>query len=243
EFGILAEFYARSHMQNMLAPYYSDESSLIEREFLASRQVPLGLYEIYHRATVYPLLRTLPFLLWKLNDSIRNIGGAETSIELDAFTGIDGIEGPDVIRAIQELAQLNRVGAIGVVPSYSESTLVQAADLIAWSFNRVITKQAAKEEDPPFFQVFGPILSTARSLGGTRLGTAAHIPPTTSAATIGIVYSLARLAAARKEPDFVEAVLVDVDEFHRRATSRQAESSGISVLSEKGRRLAEAYQA
>lgn len=243
EFGILTEFYARSHMQDLLIPYYTDAASRMEREFLASKHVPYRLYEDFHRATVYPLLRTLPFLLWKLDHSIKTIGGSDTAVEVDGFTGIDGVEAPDVVRAIQELANLTRVVRMSVVPSYSESPLVQAADLIAWSFNRVLTRQAFDIDDPPFFRVFGPILGKARSLGGTLIRKVAQLPPKTSASTICIVYSLARLAAEKKDADFTEAALVDVDEFHRRAMSQRVESTGISVLSDEGRRMAESHHA
>lgn len=241
EFGILAEFYARSHMQDLLAAYYTDEASRVEREFLASKHVPKSLYEDYHRATVYPLLRTLPFLLWKLDQSIQNIGGGETTVELDGFTGIDGVEAPDVVWAVKNLAKLTRVGPMSVVPNYADSHLVQAADLIGWSFNRVLTLQAAQTDDPPFFRVFSPILGTARSLGGTPIGKAARVPPRTSASTICIVYSLARLAAQKKDAAFTDAALVDVDEFHRRAMSQGPDSTGISALTDEGRRMAESY--
>lgn len=242
EFGLLAEFYARSHMQDLLEPYYSGAISSVERDYLASRQVPKDLYRIYHRATVYPLLRIIPYLFWQLDASIKNIGGKDTSVLIDAFTGTEGVEAPAVLRATQELAELSRVGNMAVVANYADSVLVQAADVVAWSYNRVVTQGLAGNNDKPFLDVFGPILAAGRSLGGTRLHQRVVKPEGTNATTLCIVYSLARGAVAKKWPEFVEANFVDVDEFHERAKAAfNARGFGVPVLTESGQKLAEEY--
>lgn len=245
EFGILTEFYQREQMQDGLEPFYSDPAWEIERRFLMSRLVPKGLYHAFHRATMYPLLRILPIIFWKLNDSVRNIGGGGTSLVIDGFTGTDGVGAADVLKSTRELAGLSLIGEMAVVSSYADSPLVQAADLIAWSYNRVITQEAKGIKDEPFFRVFGPILAAGRSLGGSRIGSQPSAPPETGAKTLCIAYSLARTAAAAKDPDFVETVLVDVDEFHHRALKglEGGVTRGASALTAEGRRMAEEYAA
>lgn len=245
EFGVLGEFYQRTNMQDLLEPYYDPAAPWrAERDYLASREIPKDLYKVYHRATVYPLLRTLPHAFWQLDASVKNIGGKSSRIIVDAFTGIEGVGAPEVLRATQELAQLKRVSEMSVVDAYEDSALVQAADVVAWSYNRLVTQDRAGIKDIPFLEVFWPMLRVGRSLGGTPLSRQVKKPAGTSAETLCIVYSLARAAVAEKWPDFVEEMFVHVDEFHRR--SQEAYTAGgfsVSVLTDEGQKRAEAYAA
>lgn len=244
QFGILAEFYPRAHMQDLLEPFYSDASTRVEHIYLASRLVPKDLYRIYHRATMYPLLRTMPYLFWQLDASVKNIGGKSTSIVMDAFTGTEGVEAPEVLRATQDLAQLTRLDHMAVVDNYADSALVQAADVIAWSYNRVATQGLSGTQDMPFLKVFGPILRAGRSLAGTTLDQRIAKPQGTSSTTLCIVYSLARGAIEKQWPDFVEENFVDVDEFHKRAQAAyDVRGYGISVLTESAKARAQEYAA
>lgn len=250
QFGITTVVLQRSHLQDQLSRYYADPEFDLELAYLRSRHVPRNLFKIYHRASTYPLLRVLQLAFWQLDESLKDVGGTSTSVTIDAFIGTDTIEAPEVIRSIQEFADLSRIDKLTVVDSYADSVLIQAADLVAWTINRLATQGLKEEVDQPFLQVFGPLIDNSRSLGGRRITKAPLMPRSSGASTLCIAYSLARGAAAAVDADFVDEVMVNVETFHARALKAfenmeagKREYFGVSILTEEGQRRAEALAA
>lgn len=242
QFGMYAEFYLRKDFQDGFSPYYHDPGFHVEHAFLQSKHIPKGLYARYHRISSYPLVRTLPSVLWELSASVKIVGGHHLDIVLDAFTEADGVSAENFVRTAQTVAGITHLRSIQVVDSYSESPLVQAADLVAWVNNRARTKQLRKEPDRPFLDVFGALLTQARKLSGSLLTASKHIPGEASWQTLCVAYTLARNAIHQTHPGFVDDVFVSIEEFHARALNALSKGQpGVSVLTTEGMKQAQAH--
>lgn len=244
QFGMQSTTIPRESIQRDLGLYYQKDEWKIERRYLASKAAAKGFYRAYHSVTALPIIRILPVVAWRLDRVIRACGGRSNSILVDAFTGTDGAGAPEVLRAARSMAELESVQEIKVVESYSESSLVQAADLVAWSVNRLLTLELHNERDPPFERVFGELLQNGRSPNGTKLLAPYKIDSEVLSQITCIVYALARGAAGKIDQKFVDENLVSVEEFHERATAPGFESrTGVSVLNKVGQQRAkEHYQ-
>lgn len=165
-------------------------------------------------------------------------------IVVDSFTAADGVAAQNVLETARDIAGVSSLRSIQVVQSYSDSPLLQAADLMAWTYNRALTNFRFKKVDQPYREVFGRLMQHGKTLAGRYLRDLEARPPSTTTEVVCIAYALARNAIRADHPQFVDDVFVSIKEFHRRALATLVSNSpGVSVLTEEGHRRAAAFAA
>lgn len=217
--------------------YYRDPAFAQELAFLQNHKTggKQGcLYKIYHSITSSPIVRLLAIMLWRLEEDLAPLG-ATVDVYVDKFASSNGIDAAAVLATSQQLARLIHVKSMNQVPEYSGSATCQAADMIAYSINRIgLIGNNKIEPDARFQEIFWPLVNSARSLSNHPVTKSADIPYGAFQSTLCVVYALARHELEKRDWQFVDENLVEVREFHERAISRAGtDSTGISILKDE----------
>lgn len=232
---VYADFMERKAFAENMSHYYRDPKFAAEHEFL-KRHKTNGqsgiLFNKYHNIGSNPLLRQFIDILWRINTDLNEkANGAGVHIVVDRFSGAHSIDAQIVLSSAQTLSELSRIRQISHATA-PPSPLSQAADLYAFSYNRmVLLHHGHIAPDPYFEEIARPLIDKGRTLGGWTLPEPYSIPQELDPGNLCIIYAAAYADLLKKDPVFVRKHLIDVAEFHRRAKHNRIErATGISIL-------------
>src|SRR5690606_7709318 len=225
--GLYAEFFRRKSFASDMEQYFHDPAFADELAFFRSHKTrgKTGkLYGHYHSITANALVRLLAVLLWRLDHDVGKLDKTGLTVLVDRFAGANGIDAATVLSACQTLAGLSRISGLQQVPSCKESPLCQAADFLAYSYNRLLLlEHDLIERDPHFEEIAVPLLKSAVSLDGWEAAKPFQPPDGVVRTSLSIVYALAHHELRRRDARFVDAYMIPVEEFHERVKQLPAE--------------------
>ncbi len=232
--AIYSEFRERSAFVEDQKPYYTDPQFTAELKYLRAHRLrgrTGKLYGLYHSITSNPVIRLLAVILWRLEQDLRRTG-ATVEVHVDKFSSSSGIDAEVVLSTSHKLARLSQVTSLQQIDDYSASALCQAADVIAYSVNRIALIGNRKiQHDSRFVEALWPLINAGTSFSGHPITEPAVISNDAVQSTLCVVYALAHQQLSKRAPEFVVENLVSIEEFHQRVIlAANTGATGISIL-------------